>query len=142
MTAAALPATAAFAAKTDTVQTTAASAEKAVSDTGGDLTYEEQETYSDYYDQYAEQPRPAAEIAVSGANFQKADCESYEAGSYTDKNGESRNNALIWNNAEGSFSYQMNVPETGIYSVQMTYCPIVSNTSEISVSLAIDGEVP
>ena len=55
MTAAALPATAAFAAKTDTVQTTAASAEKAVSDTGGDLTYEEQETYSDYYDQYAEQ---------------------------------------------------------------------------------------
>ena len=142
MTAAALPATAAFAAKTDTVQTTAASAEKAVSDTGGDLTYEEQETYSDYYDQYAEQPRPATEIAVSGANFQKADCESYEAGSYTDKNGESRNNALIWNNAEGSFSYQMNVPETGIYSVQMTYCPIVSNTSEISVSLAIDGEVP
>lgn len=133
---------AAFAAKTDTVQTTAASAEKAVSDTGGDLTYEEQETYSDYYDQYAEQPRPAAEIAVSGANFQKADCESYEAGSYTDKNGESRNNALIWNNAEGSFSYQMNVPETGIYSVQMTYCPIVSNTSEISVSLAIDSEVP
>ena len=142
MTAAALPATAAFAAKTDTVQTTAASAEKAVSDTGGDLTYEEQETYSDYYDQYAEQPRPATEIAVSGANFQKADCESYEAGSYTDKNGESRNNALIWNNAEGSFSYQLNVPETGIYSVQMTYCPIVSNTSEISVSLAIDGEVP
>ena len=58
------------------------------------------------------------------------------------KNGESRNNALIWNNAEGSFSYQLNVPETGIYSVQMTYCPIVSNTSEISVSLAIDGEVP
>lgn len=133
---------AAFAAKTDTVQTTAASAEKAVSDTGGDLTYEEQETYSDYYDQYAEQPRPAAEITVSGADFQKADCESYEAGSYTDKNGESRNNALIWNNAEGSFSYQMNVLETGIYSVQMTYCPIVSNTSEISVSLAIDGEVP
>ena len=142
MTAAALPATAAFAAKTDTVQTTAASAEKAVSDTGGDLTYEEQETYSDYYDQYAEQSRPAAEITVSGADFQKADCESYEAGSYTDKNGESRNNALIWNNAEGSFSYQLNVPETGIYSVQMTYCPIVSNTSEISVSLAIDGEVP
>ena len=142
MTAAALPATAAFAAKTDTVQTTAASAEKAVSNTGGDLTYEEQETYSDYYDQYAEQPRPAAEITVSGADFQKADCESYEAGSYTDKNGESRNNALIWNNAEGSFSYQLNVPETGIYSVQMTYCPIVSNTSEISVSLAIDGEVP
>ena len=142
MTAAALPATAAFAAKTDTVQTTAASAEKAVSDTGGDLTYEEQETYSDYYDQYAEQPRPTAEITVSGADFQKADCESYEAGGYTDKNGESRNNALIWNNAEGSFSYQLNVPETGIYSVQMTYCPIVSNTSEISVSLAIDGEVP
>ena len=83
----------AFAAKTDTVQTTAASAEKAVSDTGGDLTYEEQETYSDYYDQYAEQPRPATEITVSGADFQKADCESYEAGSYTDKNGESRNNA-------------------------------------------------
>ena len=49
---------------------------------------------------------------------------------------------LVWNSAEGSFSYTLNVPETGLYCVQASYCPIVSNTAEISVSLAIDGEVP
>lgn len=145
MTAAALPLSTAFAAKapsTDTAQTTAVSAEETGSDTGGDLSYEEQETYSDYYDTYRDEPRPEAEILLSGADFQKADCTGYETGSYSDRNGESRENVLVWNSAEGSFSYTLNVPETGLYCVQASYCPIVSNTAEISVSLAIDGEVP
>ena len=145
MTAAALPLSTAFAAKapsTDTAQTTAVSAEETGTDTGGDLSYEEQETYSDYYDTYRDEPRPEAEILLSGADFQKADCTGYETGSYSDRNGESRENVLVWNSAEGSFSYTLNVPETGLYCVQASYCPIVSNTAEISVSLAIDGEVP
>ena len=93
-------------------------------------------------DTYRDEPRPEAEILLSGADFQKADCTGYETGSYSDRNGESRENVLVWNSAEGSFSYTLNVPETGLYCVQASYCPIVSNTAEISVSLAIDGEVP
>ena len=83
MTAAALPLSTAFAAKapsTDTAQTTAVSAEETGTDTGGDLSYEEQETYSDYYDTYRDEPRPEAEILLSGADFQKADCTGYETG--------------------------------------------------------------
>ena len=34
------------------------------------------------------------------------------------------------------------MPETGLYSIEASYCPLISNTSEITFSLAIDGEVP
>lgn len=109
----------------------------------GDLSYEQQQTYSDYYDTYSGQTRPNAEILLNGADFQSADCAQYEVGSYTgEEDGSTRDNALIWNSADGSFTYTIQVPETGVYSIEATYCPLVSNTSEISFSLAIDGEIP
>ena len=110
---------------------------------GGDLSYEEQRTYSDYYDEYCQQSRPNAEILVNGADFVQADCAGYAVGAYEGDDGiRSQDQTLIWNSAEGSFTYVISVPETGLYSLEMSYCPIVSNTSEISVSMAIDGEVP
>ncbi len=113
------------------------------SDTGGDLTYEEQETYSDYYDTYCKETRPDAEIQVQGADFTAANCETYEVGSYADEFGETKENqVLIWDCADGSFTYTIDVPETGIYCVEASYCPIVSNTSKISIALSIDGETP
>ncbi|WP_294579988.1 hypothetical protein [uncultured Ruminococcus sp.] len=109
----------------------------------GDLSYEQQQTYSDYYDTYSGQTRPNAEILLNGADFQSADCAQYEVGSYTgEEDGSTRDNALIWNSADGSFTYTIQVPETGVYSIEATYCPLASNTSEISFSLAIDGEIP
>lgn len=113
---------------------------------GGDLSYEQQETYSDYYDTYKDEPRPDAEIVVYGADFKTADCDTYDTlttgGTVGWDNEEIPANTLIWNSAEGSFTYTLQVPETGLYSIEASYCPISSNTSEISFSLAIDGEIP
>lgn len=84
----------------------------------GDLSYEQQQTYSDYYDTYSGQTRPNAEILLNGADFQSADCAQYEVGSYTgEEDGSTRDNALIWNSADGSFTYTIQVPETGVYSI-------------------------
>ncbi len=109
----------------------------------GDLYYEQQETYSDYYDTYADEVRPETEILLRGVEYETADCETFHKGTYTgEADGSVRDDVLIWDSAQGSFTYQVNVPETGIYCVEASYCPIISNTSEISIALAIDGEIP
>ncbi len=112
-------------------------------DTAGSLYYEQQQTYSDYYDTYAGEKRPDQEITLRGVDYTSADCDEFHKGTYTGTVDDTiKDDVLIWNSASGSFTYTINVPETGIYCAQVSYCPIVSNTSEISVSLAIDGEVP
>ena len=143
-----LPLTA-YGAKAQSAETTQAETQKpeeTPADTGGDLAYEEQQTYSDYYDIYQGEPRPDAEIMVYGADFKTADCGAYETfvsgSSVSWDNEEIPDNTLIWNSADGSFTYEVSVPETGLYSIETSYCPISSNTSEISFSLAIDGEIP
>lgn len=114
-----------------------------IADEGSALYYEQQVSYSDYYEQYSSEKRPDASILVAGSSFIETDCETYEVGAYTgEEDGSVRTDALIWNSAQGSFTYEMEVPETGLYCVEASYCPIASNTATIELSLAIDGEVP
>ncbi len=115
----------------------------AAADVQSQLYYEQQMSYSDYYEQHAAQPRPNSVIWAYGSSFTETDCEQYSIGAYTgQEDGSSRTDALIWDSANGSFTYEIEVPETGIYCVEASYCPIASNTSNIEFSLAIDGEVP
>ncbi len=112
-------------------------------DEQSELYYEQQIAYSEYYNTYQSEKRPDASILVAGSSFVETDCETYEIGAYTgEEDGSSRADALIWNSADGSFTYEIEVPETGIYCVEASYCPIASNTSTIEFSLAIDGEIP
>lgn len=141
----ALPVTA-YAEKTDeAADADAATVTSVDADTAaqGSLYYEEQQTYSDYYDTYSGEKRPDAEIMLRGVEYLTADCEDFHKGTYTGESDDSvRDDVLIWNSAEGSFTYEIDVPETGIYCAEASYCPIISNTSEITISLKIDGEVP
>lgn len=118
-------------------------AAEAIADEDSALYYEQQVSYSDYYEKYSSEPRPDASILVAGSSFTETDCETYEVGAYTgEEDGSVRTDALIWNSAQGSFTYEMEVPETGLYCVEASYCPIASNTATIELSLAIDGEIP
>ncbi len=115
----------------------------------GDLTYEEQESYSDYYDAYIREKRPDTEFYIYGADFIAADCENYsvnaargEIGLISGQDEVPVDNVLIWDSETGSFTYEIDVPETGIYCIEASYCPLVSNTSDITLSLTIDGETP
>ncbi len=107
------------------------------------LYYEQQISYSDYYEQYMSEARPNSSIEVRASSFTEENCETFEVGSYTgEEDGSVRDDVLIWNSASGSFTYDIEVPETGLYCVEASYCPIVSNTASIELSLAIDGETP
>ncbi len=101
----------------------------------------EQLTYSDYFDMYSGENRPDTEIVVRGVDYTSAENGSFATGSYgTD--GDMRDDVLIWDSSDGELSYEINVGETGIYCVNMSYFPMESNNTAIELSMEIDGEVP
>lgn len=98
-------------------------------------------SYSDYYDLYCNENRPDKEIVVQGIDYISAVDGTFAKGSYGSDD-DVRDNVLIWNSSEGEITYEINVEETGIYCVNMTYFPIEANNSSIELSMTIDGENP
>ncbi len=98
-------------------------------------------SYSDYYDIYCNSPRPDCEILISAVDYSSAEDGVFSTGSYG-SDGIIKDNVLIWESAEGSLSYEFDVPETGIYCMNMTYFPMESGSSAIEFSMEIDGEIP
>ncbi|MDE7136884.1 MAG: ABC transporter substrate-binding protein, partial [Ruminococcus sp.] len=94
-------------------------------------------SYSDYYDLYCSENRPDKVIEVYGK-----DCVSAENGNFSTGNYSQKDNVLIWESSGGKVSYNIDVEETGIYCVNMTYFPLDSNSSAIEFSMSIDGEIP
>lgn len=47
---------------------------------------------------------------------------------------------MQWANQEGSVSWTVNIPETGVYNIKMIYEALESNTNDVEFSLLIDGE--
>lgn len=101
----------------------------------------EQLTYSEYYDLYSGENRPKSEIYVEGDDYVTAENGDFSTGSYG-IDGDIRDNVLIWESSDGEISYKINVGETGIYCVNMSYFPIESNNSAIELSMKIDGDTP
>ena len=98
-------------------------------------------TYSDYYDKYAEEKRPDKVIEVKGSDFASFKNGDFSIGKYgTDD--DMRSDVLIWASADGELKYSIDVSETGLYCMSMNYFPIESNSSQIELSLSIDGEIP
>ncbi len=108
--------------------------------------YTEQESYSDYYDTYSGENRPAQEIVTAGKNFRSVrfpEEEGVSVGSFGSEYGqENKDNVLIWNTADGEITYEVDVPETGIYCMEFSYMPIPSSMSSIEFSILIDGASP
>ena len=106
-----------------------------------DIVDAEQFTFSEYYDIYSGENRPDKEIVVKGTDYLSTQNGTFSKGSYGTGD-DVRDNVLIWESAEGTLNYEIEVEETGIYCVNMTYFPIESNSTSIELSMSIDGEVP
>ncbi len=101
----------------------------------------EQLTYSDYYDLYCGEKRPEQEISVRGVDYTSAENGDFSKGSYGSDD-DTRDDVLLWESTDGTVTYDISVPETGIYCVNMTYFPMISNSTNIELSMQIDGETP
>ena len=98
-------------------------------------------SYSSYYDKYSGEAFPDVSADIAGDSFVSVS-EGISSGSYTDSDGDTRENCLIWETPDGEVSYEFEIAETGNYCVDMRYCAIASGTSGIELSMEIDGAVP
>lgn len=85
----------------------------------GLLTYEEQETYSNYYDTYCGEAHPDQEIYLYGMDFTSADCENYAVDTTRGEVFASLSSVdavpedmLVWDCEDDTFMYEIDAPET------------------------------
>ena len=99
-------------------------------------------SYSDYYDRYSQQPRPGSCIDIEGDTYR-----SYTEGvekleQYTDTDYETRSSCVKWERHDGIVYYSFEVPESGCYGLEISYCPLPTGSADIEFSLEIDGNLP
>lgn len=106
-----------------------------------DLFYEEETSYSDYFDEHSGENQPQTEITVSGKDAQNTVNGEFSVGSLGE-GADKKDDVLIWDSAEGSVDFVFDVPETGIYSMQISYYAMESPSNQVELSMEIDGESP
>lgn len=77
------------------------------------------------------------EITVPAASYIAQEAANVQVGEY-----EGRSGAVLWESSEGSVTWNVTVPETGLYYVAVEYCPIQGKGSAIDLGIKIDGEYP
>lgn len=98
-------------------------------------------SYSAYYDIYGGEARPDSEIFVNGADFTSNADGNFSVGEFG-SDGDIRENVLVWDSPRGTVTYDIDVPETSIYCLDLSYFPIGSELTETELSLAVDGNIP
>lgn len=98
-----------------------------------------QTSYTNYVKKYADAARPDQTVEVLGKDYDPASVKDAQI-TVTTVDGE--NDVMQWANQEGSVSWTVNIPETGVYNIKMIYEALESNTNDVEFSLLIDGESP
>ena len=98
-----------------------------------------QTSYTNYVKKYTDAARPDKTVEVLGNDYDPASVTDAQI-TVTTVDGE--NDVMQWANQEGSVSWTVNIPETGVYNIKMIYEALESNTNDVEFSLLIDGESP
>lgn len=98
-----------------------------------------QTSYTNYVKKYTDAARPDKTVEVLGKDYDPASVTDAQI-TVTTVDGE--NDVMQWANQEGSVSWTVNIPETGVYNIKMIYEALESNTKDVEFSLLIDGESP
>lgn len=98
-----------------------------------------QTSYTNYVKKYTDAARPDKTVEVLGKDYDPASVTDAQI-TVTTVDGE--NDVMQWANQEGSVSWMVNIPETGVYNIKMIYEALESNTNDVEFSLLIDGESP
>lgn len=98
-----------------------------------------QTSYTNYVKKYTDAARPDKTVEVLGKDYDPASVTDAQI-TVTTVDGE--NDVMQWANQEGSVSWTVNIPETGVYNIKMIYEALEGNTNDVEFSLLIDGESP
>ena len=99
-------------------------------------------SFSEYYDLYSGEVRPESEIILDKDDISEIVSGDITTGSFTSDDGEQRDNVILWNSADGSVVFELDVPETGNYCISADYCPMLSGSPDIELKMEIDGKLP
>ncbi len=94
--------------------------------------------YSNYVKKHANDPRPQKEVMINGADYINPS-EGTKI-SVADVDGEK--GVAKWENQEGSITYKVNIPETGVYNIEAMYEALEGGTTSVEFALLIDGVCP
>ncbi|REE56453.1 ABC-type glycerol-3-phosphate transport system substrate-binding protein [Paenibacillus taihuensis] len=95
-------------------------------------------SYSSYLQSFLKEPAPQLDAFYAGAAFaDEQDSGVKKVGSF-----EGKQDVLEWASEEGWVEWRVEVPETGLYSLGLSYYALPSKGRDIELSLAIDGKQP
>ncbi|MBQ6946574.1 MAG: extracellular solute-binding protein [Clostridia bacterium] len=93
--------------------------------------------YNDYYDKFMQYDMVLPTVEVDGASYASATAKVKSEGTFEG----ATSVAVI--EGRGDLTYTVNVPETGMYAVEMNYFPIINeNGNDIEIAIKIDGKTP
>ncbi|MBQ6041785.1 MAG: extracellular solute-binding protein [Oscillospiraceae bacterium] len=101
------------------------------------LHFEPQISYSDYYDAHCGEPSPSQDIVIPGCDAQETAGGDFSVDTLCGRDG-----VLIWSSAEGTVTYDLDVPESGIYCAEISYCAMESPADRVELELKLDGSLP
>lgn len=93
--------------------------------------------YDDYYQKYAEYDKKLSPIVIDPRNYVSTTASAQKLDSYEGKNG------VVKVDKNGEFVYEVQIPETGMYALELTYFPMADKiTRDLEFAVYIDGEAP
>lgn len=94
--------------------------------------------YANYVKRHKDDPRPDHEIFIDGKDFVSVDNGAEVEVASVD----GKDNVAKWSNQQGSLSYEVDIPESGVYNIEMGYEALEGRTTEIEFALLIDDVCP
>ncbi|MCD8106339.1 MAG: extracellular solute-binding protein [Oscillospiraceae bacterium] len=116
---------------TSTTTTVAETSAQAIDDAS------RENSYSTFYDNHADDPRPDAEIEIAGTDYSYV---SEDSEAYVDTIDGVE--ALVLPEEEATVEYTFTVEEAGIYNIEIMYYALASTANDIELAVYVDGELP
>lgn len=95
------------------------------------------DSYADYIESHAKQSYPEQEVIIEAADYVEAD---FKPELYQDYDGMPGTSLL--SEEEGTVTWEIDVPETGLYNILLDYYPYPGKGMNIVRELKINGELP
>ena len=119
----------------------AAAAEETAPPPSADQSAGGEMNYFNYYNTYKDAPRPQGEILINGAEFQAAEKTDAETSIQT-ADQKPLTGVVLEEEGNRWAEWSLEVPESGVYSLYMSYYPLEANGKDLEFSLLLDGRRP
>lgn len=99
------------------------------------VLYERRITYQDYLAEYQGAPRPQVEIVIPAVAFRAAANRFQILTNYEGYDGR-----VLWTDERGYIEWEVDVPQAGLYNLEITYYPAEGRGTTIEREIQINGE--